>query len=110
MAGEQERVSRWESQSAPQKVTNFFGNPALPAALKESYVNITTMPIRQLKIRKRVIKREEQINMHESAKAAAERYRQEKERLIAEGKLRRELIKVDARTTIVRYIPIEPGE
>ena len=110
MAGEQERVSRWESQSAPQKVTNFFGNPALPAALKESYVNITTMPIRQLKRRKRVIKREEQINMHESAKAAAERYRQEKERLIAEGKLRRELIKVDARTTIVRYIPIEPGE
>ena len=110
MAGEQERDSRWESQSAPQKVTNFFGNPALPAALKESYVNITTMPIRQLKRRKRVIKREEQINMHESAKAAAERYRQEKERLIAEGKLRRELIKVDARTTIVRYIPIEPGE
>ena len=91
-------------------VTNFFGDPALPAALKESYVNITTMPIRQLKIRKRVIKREEQISMHESAKAAAERYRQEKERLIAEGKLRRELIKVDARTTIVRYIPIEPGE
>ena len=110
MAGEQERVSRWESQSAPQKVTNFFGDPALPAALKESYVNITTMPIRQLKRRKRVIKREEQISMHESAKAAAERYRQEKERLIAEGKLRRELIKVDARTTIVRYIPIEPGE
>ena len=45
--------------------------------------------------------------MHESAKAAAERYRQEKERLIAEGKLRREFIKVDARTTIVRYIPID---
>lgn len=36
------------------------------------------MPIRQLKIRKRVIKREEQITMHESAKAAAERYHQEK--------------------------------
>ena len=45
--------------------------------------------------------------MHESAKAAAERDRQEKERLIAEGKLRREFIKVDARTTIVRYIPID---
>ena len=45
--------------------------------------------------------------MHESAKAAAERYHQEKQRLIAEGKLRRELIKVDARTTIVRYIPID---
>ena len=79
----------------------------LPAALKESYVNITTMPIRQLKIRKRVIKREEQISMHESAKAAAERYHQEKQRLIADGKLRRELIKVDAKTTIVRYIPID---
>ena len=79
----------------------------LPAALKESYVNITTMPMRQFKKTKRVIKREEQITMHESAKAAAERYRQEKERLIAEGKLRRELIKVDAKTTIVRYIPID---
>jgi hypothetical protein len=45
--------------------------------------------------------------MHESAKAAAERYRQEKESLITEGKLRRELIKVDAKTTIVRYIPID---
>ena len=65
------------------------------------------MPIRQLKIRKRVIKREEQIAMHESAKAAAERYHQEKQRLIAEGKLRREFIKVDAKTTIVRYIPID---
>lgn len=65
------------------------------------------MPIRQLKIRKRVIKREEQIAMHESAKAAAERYHQEKQRLIAEGKLRRELIKVDAKTTIIRYIPID---
>ena len=65
------------------------------------------MPIRQLKIRKRVIKREEQISMHESAKAAAERYHQEKQCLIAEGKLRREFIKVDAKTTIVRYIPID---
>ena len=45
--------------------------------------------------------------MHQSAKPAAERDRQEKERLIAEGKLRREFIKVDARTTIVRYIPID---
>jgi hypothetical protein len=44
--------------------------------------------------------------MHESAKAAAERDHQEKERLIAEGKLRREFVKVDAKTTIVRYIPI----
>lgn len=45
--------------------------------------------------------------MHQRAKAAAERDRQEKERLIAEGKLRRELIKVDNKTTIVRYIPIQ---
>ena len=29
------------------------------------------------------------------------------DKLIAEGKLRRELIKVDAKTTIVRYIPID---
>lgn len=65
-----------------------------------------TMPMRQFKKTKRIIKREEQITMHESAKAAAERDHQEKERLIAEGKLRRELIKVDAKTTIVRYIPI----
>lgn len=64
------------------------------------------MPMRQFKKTKRIIKREEQITMHESAKAAAERDRQEKELLIAEGKLRRELIKVDAKTTIVRYIPI----
>ena len=68
------------------------------------------MPMRQFKKTKRVIKREEQISMHERAKAAAERYHQEKERLIAEGKLRRELIKVDDRTTIVRYIPIKPED
>ena len=65
------------------------------------------MPIRPFRKTKRVFKREEQMTMHESAKAAAERYHQEKERLIAEGKLRRELIKVDAKTTIVRYIPID---
>ena len=65
------------------------------------------MPMRQFKKTKRVIKREEQISMHESAKAAVERYYQEKQRLIAEGKLRREFIKVDAKTTIVRYIPID---
>jgi hypothetical protein len=63
--------------------------------------------MRQFKKTKRVITREEQITMHESAKRSAERDREEKQRLIAEGKLRRELIKVDARTTIVRYIPIE---
>lgn len=65
------------------------------------------MPMRQFKKTKRILTREEQITMHKRAKAAAERDRQEKERLIAEGKLRRELIKVDDKTTIVRYIPIQ---
>lgn len=65
------------------------------------------MPMRQFKKTKRVITREEQLTLHENAKAAAQRDREEKQRLIAEGKLRRELIKVDARTTIVRYIPIK---
>ena len=65
------------------------------------------MPIRPFRKTKRIITREEQITMHERANVAAERDRQEKERLIAEGKLRREFIKVDAKTTIVRYIPID---
>mgnify|MGYP006354985229 CR=1 FL=1 len=65
------------------------------------------MPIRPFRKTKRILTREEQISMHESAKASAERDRQEKERLVAEGKLRREFIKVDARTTIIRYIPID---
>ena len=65
------------------------------------------MPIRPFKKTKRIISREEQVTMHQSAKQSAERDRQEKERPIAEGKLRREFIKVDARTTIVRYIPID---
>jgi hypothetical protein len=64
------------------------------------------MPIRPFRKTKRILTREEQISMHESAKASAVRDHQEKERLIAEGKLRREFIKVDAKTTIVRYIPI----
>ena len=65
------------------------------------------MPMRQFKKTKRILTREEQLTLHEKAKAAAQRDREEKQRLIAEGKLRRELIKVDARTTIVRYIPSE---
>ena len=65
------------------------------------------MPMRQFKKTKRILTREEQVSMHQRTKAAAERDRQEKERLIAEGKLRRELIKVDNKTTIVRYIPIQ---
>ncbi len=65
------------------------------------------MPMRQFKKTKRILTREEQVSMHQRAKAAAERDRQEKERLIAEGKLRRELVEVDDKTTIVRYIPIQ---
>ena len=65
------------------------------------------MPIRPFRKTKRILTREEQVSMRQRAKAAAERDRQEKERLIAEGKLRRELIKVDNKTTIVRYIPIQ---
>ncbi len=65
------------------------------------------MPIRPFRKTKRVLTRAEQVTMHESAKQSAERDRQEKQRLIAEGKLRREFIKIDARTTIVRYIPID---
>ena len=68
------------------------------------------MPIRPFRKTKRIISRAEHMTMHENAKASAERDRQEKERLIAEGKLRRELIKVDDRTTIVRYIPIKPED
>ena len=64
------------------------------------------MPIRPFRKTKRIITRAEQMPMHENAKAYAERDRQEKERLIAEGKLRREFVKVDAKPTIVRYIPI----
>ena len=65
------------------------------------------MPMRQFKKTKRILTREEQVTLHDNAKAAAQRDREAKQRLIAEGKLRRELIKIDARTTIVRYIPIE---
>lgn len=68
------------------------------------------MPMRQFKKTKRILTREEQITMHQRAKASADRDRQEKERLIAEGKLRREFVKVDAKTTIVRYIPIKPED
>ena len=71
------------------------------------------MPIRPFRKTKRVITRAENISMHEQALASAEKLRlarEEKERLIAEGKLRRELIKVDDRTTIVRYIPIKPED
>ena len=48
--------------------------------------------------------------MHESAITSAEQLRlarEEKERLVAEGKLRKEIIQLDNRTTIIRYLPID---
>ena len=65
------------------------------------------MPIRPFRKTKRILTREEQISMHESAKASAERDHQEKERLIAEGKLRKEIVHLDSKTTIIRYLPID---
>lgn len=58
---------------------------------------------------KRVITREENLSMHEQALASAEKLRlarEEKERLVAEGKLRKEIVHLDERTTIIRYLPI----
>ena len=68
------------------------------------------MPMRQFKKTKRVLTREEQMTMREQAQAAAQRNRQsilEKERLVAEGKLRKEIVHLDERTTIIRYLPID---
>jgi hypothetical protein len=59
---------------------------------------------------KRVITREENFSMHEQAVASAEKLRlarEEKERLVAEGKLRKEIIHLDSKTTIIRYLPID---
>ena len=59
---------------------------------------------------KRVITREEKCYMHESAITSAEQLRlarEEKERLVARGKLRKEIIQLDSRTTIIRYLPVD---
>ena len=59
---------------------------------------------------KRVITRAENISMHEQALASAEKLRlarEEKERLVAEGKLRKEIVHLDSKTTIIRYLPID---
>ena len=59
---------------------------------------------------KRVITREENLSMHEQALDSAEKLRlarEEKERLVAEGKLRKEIVHLDSRTTIIRYLPID---
>lgn len=68
------------------------------------------MPMRQFKKNKRVLTREEQMTMREQAQAAAQRNRQsilEKERLVAEGKMRKEVItSPDGKTIRFRYTPI----
>ena len=59
---------------------------------------------------KRVISRAENISMHEQALASAKKLRlarEEKERLVSEGKLRKEIVHLDSRTTIIRYLPID---
>jgi hypothetical protein len=59
---------------------------------------------------KRVITRAENISMHEQALASAEKLRlarEEKERLVAKGKLRKEIVHLDSKTTIIRYLPID---
>jgi hypothetical protein len=68
------------------------------------------MPIRPFRKTKRVITRAENISMHEQALASAKRLRlarEEKERLVAEGKLRKEIVHLDSKTTIIRYLPID---
>lgn len=68
------------------------------------------MPIRPFRKTKRVITREENISMHEQALASAKKLRldrEEKERLVAEGKLRKEIVQIDSKTTIIRYLPID---
>jgi hypothetical protein len=68
------------------------------------------MPIRPFRKTKRVITRAENISMHEQALASAKKLRlarEEKERLVAEGKLRKEIVHLDSKTTIIRYLPID---
>ena len=68
------------------------------------------MPIRPFRKTKRVITRAENISMHEQALASAEKLRlarEEKERLVAKGKLRKEIVHLDSKTTIIRYLPID---
>lgn len=68
------------------------------------------MPMRQFKKTKRVLTRAEQITLHENAVESARRGReiiQEKERLVAQGKMRKEVItSPDGKTKRFRYTPI----
>ena len=66
--------------------------------------------MRPFKKTKRVITRAENLTMHEQAQASAEKLRldrEQKEQLVAEGKLRREIVHIDSRTTVIRYLPID---
>ena len=66
--------------------------------------------MRPFKKTKRIITRAENLTMHEQAQASAEKLRldrEQKEQLVAEGKLRREIVHIDSRTTIIRYLPID---
>ena len=66
--------------------------------------------MRPFKKTKRVITRAENLTMHEQALVSAEKLRldrEQKEQLVAEGKLRREIVHVDSRTTSIRYLPID---
>ena len=68
------------------------------------------MPMRQFNKTKRVLTRAEQITLHENAVESARRRReiiQEKERLVAQGKMRKEVItSPDGKTKRFRYTPI----
>ena len=66
--------------------------------------------MRPFKKTKRVITRAENLTMHEQALVSAEKLRldrEQKEQLVAEGKLRREIVHIDSRTTVIRYLPID---
>lgn len=69
------------------------------------------MSMKQFKKTKRVLTRAEQLTMRENAQQSAQRSRekmQEMERLVAEGKMRKEVItSPDGKTKRFRYIPIE---
>ena len=66
--------------------------------------------MRQFKKTKRVLTREEQMTMREQAQVAAKRNREtflQKERLVTEGKMHKEIItSADGKTIRFRYTPI----
>ena len=69
------------------------------------------MSMKQFKKTKRVLTRAEQLTMRENAQQSAQRSRekmQEMEHLVAEGKMRKEVItSPDGKTKRFRYISIE---